>query len=134
MIPISYVHRLVVQSEDLDELNHVNNAVYLKYIQEAAMQHWYASVPENISDALRWVARRHEIDYLKPAFLGDELTVKTWVEAFTGVTSERHYEIARKEEIVVKARTIWVSLDAVSLRPKRFGNEVIAPFFADKNV
>lgn len=95
------------------------------------MHHWYASVPEKISDGMRWVARRHEIDYLKPAFLGDELTVKTWVEEFTAVTSERHHEIVRNEEILVKAFTVWVSLDAVSLRPKRFGNEVIKPFFEE---
>lgn len=131
MKPKTYEIKLTVQSEDLDELNHVNNAVYLRYIQEAAMQHWYDSVPQEISDGMRWVARRHEIDYLKPAFLGDELTVKTWVEEFTAVTSERHYEIARNKEILVKALTVWVSLDAVSLRPKRFGNEVIKPFFEE---
>lgn len=129
MKPIIYEIKIVVSSKDLDELNHVNNAVYLQYIQEAAMQHWYASVSKEISDGMRWVARRHEIDYLKPAFLGDELVVRTWVAEFTAVTSERHYEIARNEEILVKARTVWVSLDAVTLRPKRFGNEVIAPFF-----
>lgn len=129
MKPIIHEIKIIVSSKDLDELNHVNNAVYLQYIQEAAMRHWYASVSEETSDAMRWVARRHEIDYLKPAFLGDQLTVRTWVEAFTGVTSERHYEIVRKEEILVKARTIWVSLDAVTLRPKRFGNELTAAFF-----
>ncbi len=129
MKAITYEIKILVKPADLDELNHVNNAVYLRYIQDAAMQHWYASVPKNVSDGMRWVARRHEIDYLKPAFLGDELTVKTWVEAFTAVTSERHYEVVRNKEILVKARTIWVSLDAETLRPKRFGNEVIAPFF-----
>lgn len=123
-----YSHHLIVQSEDIDELNHVNNIVYLKYIQDAAFGHWYTSVPSEVAEKMRWVARRHEIDYLKQALLGDALVVKTWVEAFTGVTSERHCEIRRGEELIAKSRTIWVSVDAVTFRPKRVGPEITEHF------
>ncbi len=126
-----YTHLLKVIPEDLDELNHVNNIIYLRYVQDAAINHWYSAVPKNISDALRWVVRRHEVDYLKPAFGGDVLHVKTWVEAFTGVTSDRHCEIYRGDELLVKSRTLWVALDAQTLKPRRVGTEVTEHFFGE---
>lgn len=129
MKPIIYLHHFTVQPEDLDELNHVNNAVYLQYIQEAGTQHWYDGITTDISDGMRWVARRHEIDYLKPAFLNDELTIKTWIEEFSGVTCKRRCEIKRGDELLAKSLTTWVSVDAVTFRPKRFGEEVSGPFF-----
>ncbi|PLK46014.1 thioesterase family protein [Emticicia sp. TH156] len=118
-----------VIASDIDELNHVNNIVYLRYVQEAAGNHWHTTVPENLSAQIIWVVRRHEIDYLKPAFLGDELTVKTWVDNFTGVTSDRHCEIWRGPELLARSRTIWVSLDAGTFRPKRIGEEIASLFF-----
>lgn len=118
-----------VVATDIDELNHVNNIVYLRYVQEAAGNHWHTVVPKELSAQIIWVVRRHEIDYLKPAFMGDELTVTTWVDNFTGVTSNRHCEIMRGSEVLARARTIWVSLDTVSFRPKRIGEEIAGLFF-----
>lgn len=127
-----YLFPIKVVATDIDELNHVNNIVYLRYVQEAAGNHWHTVVPEELSAHIIWVVRRHEIDYLKPAFLGDELTVKTWVDNFTGVTSDRHCEILRGTEVLARSRTIWVSLDAVSFRPKRIGEEIAGLFFGSE--
>jgi acyl-CoA thioester hydrolase len=129
MPSLPYLHEIVVQESHLDELNHVNNSVYLQFIQEAAMQHWYSHVPKTITDSLRWVARRHEIDYLKQAFLGDRLQIKTWVEAFSGVSSDRRCEIYRGEELLTKSKTQWVALDFPTLRPKRISPEIEHYFF-----
>lgn len=119
-----------VAPEDIDELNHVNNIVYLRYVQDAAIGHW-KTVPQEIASQIIWMARRHEIDYLKQAFLGEELVAKTWVDDFVGVKSIRHCEIMRGEEVLARSVTHWISLDAQTLRPKRITEEIVKQFFPE---
>lgn len=121
---------ITVAPEDIDELNHVNNIVYLRYVQDAAIGHW-KTVPQEIASQIIWMARRHEIDYLKQAFLGDELVAKTWVNDFVGVKSIRHCEIMRGEEVLARSVTHWISLDAQTLRPKRITEEIVKQFFPE---
>lgn len=128
MKPHRYAHHIRVGSTDLDELNHVNNIIYLRYLQEAAIAHWYTRAPKDVAEAFRWVVREHHITYFQPAFLGEDLIVTTWVEEFKGVTSLRRYEIHRGDTRLVEASTLWISLDAESLRPKRITQDLL-PFF-----
>ena len=121
---------ITVALEDIDELNHVNNIVYLRYVQDAAIGHW-KTVPQEIASQIIWMARRHEIDYLKQAFLGEELVAKTWVDDFVGVKSIRHCEIMRGEEVLARSVTHWISLDAQTLRPKRITEEIVKQFFPE---
>jgi acyl-CoA thioester hydrolase len=121
---------ITVAPEDIDELNHVNNIVYLRYVQDAAIGHW-KTVPQEIASQIIWMARRHEIDYLKQAFLGEELVAKTWIDDFVGVKSIRHCEIMRGEEILARSVTHWISLDAQTLRPKRITEEIVKQFFPE---
>jgi acyl-CoA thioester hydrolase len=121
---------ITVAPEDIDELNHVNNIVYLRYVQDAAIGHW-ETVPQEIASQIIWMARRHEIDYLKQAFLGEELVAKTWVDDFVGVKSIRHCEIMRGEDILARSVTHWISLDAQTLRPKRITEEIVMQFFPE---
>lgn len=121
---------ITVAVDDIDGLNHVNNIVYLRYVQEAAIGHW-KTVPQEIASQIIWMARRHEIDYLKQAFLGEELVAKTWVDDFVGVKSIRHCEIMRGEEVLARSVTHWISLDAQTLRPKRITEEIVKQFFPE---
>jgi acyl-CoA thioester hydrolase len=121
---------ITVASEDIDELNHVNNIVYLRYVQDAAIGHW-KTVPQEIASQIIWMARRHEIDYLKQAFLGEALVAKTWVDDFVGVKSIRHCEILRGEDILARSVTHWISIDAQTLRPKRITEEIVKQFFPE---
>lgn len=130
MKPHRYSHIIQVSSTDLDELNHVNNIIYLRYLQEAAIAHWYSRAPKDIAEAFRWVVRQHQITYYQPAFLGEELHVTTWVDEFKGVTSQRKYTIHRGETLLVEASTTWISLDAQMLRPKRIPIDLM-PYFQD---
>ncbi|WP_337041680.1 acyl-CoA thioesterase [Emticicia sp. 17c] len=130
----SHFFPIRVVAADIDDLNHVNNIVYLRYVQEAAGSHWFTVVPAELSSQIIWVVRRHEIDYLKPAFLGDDLIVKTWVDNFTGVTSDRHCEILRGDELLARSRTLWVSLDAKTFRPKRVGENIAGLFFRNASL
>ncbi len=130
MIPKVFEHIVRVQASDIDELQHVNNVVYFTYLQQAAMAHWYSSVPTQLSDSMRWVVKKHEIEYFKSAVLDEEIIVKTWVENFSGVSSDRHYEIYKSDILLVKARTLWVALDPVSMRPKRVPADLWEKYFA----
>jgi acyl-CoA thioester hydrolase len=119
--PASYTFTLRVAAEDIDAQNHVNNVAYLKYVQDAAVRHWFSVAPADIAAAVAWVVRRHEIDYRKPGFAGDELEIKTWVGEPTAATWERFTEIRRAAdgELLVSARTVWVLIDAETRKPRR---------------
>lgn len=111
---------------DIDRLDHVNNVAFVRLVQEAALQHWFHVAPENAQETITWVCRRHEIDYLKPAFLAEELQIKTWVGEPSGATWERFTEITRPldDALLLKARTVWVLLDVKTGRPKRVDDKV----------
>ena len=65
--------------DDIDEQNHVNNTVYLRWVQEVATAHWRAIASGEVQENIGWVVLRHEIDYKTPAGLGDKITLRTWV-------------------------------------------------------
>lgn len=119
-----------VSREDIDRMGHVNNVVYLRWVQDIAVAHWMArATPEQIASIL-WVVVRHEIDYLRQAFDGERLAARTWVGRATAATYERHTEIARVEDdkIIVRARSVWCPVDAVTKRPRRVDAELRARF------
>ena len=112
---------LRVPDDDIDRQGHVNNVTFVRYVQDAAVAHWRALAPADVRDAFAWVVRRHEVEYLKPAFPGDVLEARTWVGEPSAATWDRFTEIVRLGDgaTVVKARTVWVLLDATSGRPRR---------------
>ena len=130
MNPIIYSEFKTVVLEDLDELNHVNNVRYFDYLQQAAVAHWYGSVPRELSKSMRWVVKKHEIEYFKPAFLGDILKINTWVNEFSGVTSLRNYEIYKKEQLILKAQTLWVAVNPETMQLKRLPVNLWEIYFA----
>ncbi|MFL5521234.1 MAG: acyl-CoA thioesterase [Gemmatimonadales bacterium] len=117
---------LIAADADIDELGHVNNIVYLRWVQEAAVAHWRALAPADAQASLAWVVLRHEIDYSRPAMLGDELLARTWVGAAEGLSFERHTEIVRRRDarVLARARTLWCPVDMASGRPRRVGEDV----------
>ena len=118
----SYSFRVSV--EDIDAQNHVNNVAYVRWIQDAAVAHWFSATGEIQREKLTWIVTRHEIDYKKPAFENDEITVETWVGEPTRVSWERFTEIRRGEILLVKARSVWCLIDRESLKPTRITAEL----------
>ncbi|HEX3152798.1 MAG TPA: acyl-CoA thioesterase [Gemmataceae bacterium] len=115
-----------VEPVDIDDLNHVNNTVYLRWVQDVAKAHWFsAALPEDQA-GLIWMVVRHEIDYLSPAGPGEELILRTWIGTAAGLRFDRHTEILRANDrkVLAKARTVWVPIDAASGRPKRVSERV----------
>lgn len=119
-----------VKVGDIDELNHVNNVVYVQWIQDVAKAHWESLATQAIQDKYIWVVLRHEVDYQGQAILGDVLVAKTWVSWSEGVKSERQVEIWNKAtgKVVVKSKTLWCLLDAVTRKPKRIESDIISIF------
>ena len=111
---------------DIDDLGHVNNIVYLRWMQDAATAHWRAGAPSDAVDAVAWVVRRHEIDYRHPAMPGDRIVVRTWIGAAEGLTFERLTAILRASDrrVLAEGRTLWIPVDARSGRPTRVSEEV----------
>ena len=126
--PDAFTLEVRVTDAELDERRHVNNVVYLRWVQEAAVAHWeWLSTPEQ-RDRFAWVALRHEIDYLAPGVLGDALELRTWVGPSEGLAFERHTEVRRPRDgrVLARARTLWCPVDAKTGRPKRVDADVRA--------
>src|SRR5258705_13846841 len=84
-----------VMPGDIDEQNHVNNTVYLRWVQEVATAHWRAVATADAQENIGWVVLRHEIDYKTPAGVGDEVVLRTWGGKSTRLTFERFTEKRR---------------------------------------
>lgn len=102
-------------------------------MQDIALAHWRTVASPDAQATLGWVALRHEIDYLRPALLGDEIHVKTWVGHAEGLSFERRTEIDRVSDgkPLAKARTLWCPVDLRSGRPRRVSAEIRAQFSAE---
>lgn len=130
MTPFSLT--FTAQTADIDELGHVNNAVWVRWIQDVATAHWRAIAAPAHVDAYVWVIVRYEIDYLRALKEGETVTAGTWVgEAPKGARFDRHVEFTGADgKPRVRAKTIWAILDKVTGKPLRVPPEVIAPFLA----
>jgi acyl-CoA thioester hydrolase len=119
-----------VAQADIDELGHVNNVTYVRWVQDAAVAHWTAVAPAAERARLFWLVLRHEIDYKQAAQLNDEILARTWVGAATRVRFERHTEILRARDrcVLARARTLWCPIDAVTRRPTTVTAEVRSRF------
>jgi acyl-CoA thioester hydrolase len=124
--PTRFALDITVLPADIDELGHVNNVVYVRWIQDAAVAHWRVLATPEQQAAWAWVVVRHEVDYRRPARLGDALVAETWVGEATRRIFERHTEILRAADrkVLVRARTLWCPIDPVSGRQKDVSAEM----------
>ena len=106
--------------------------MWVQWIQDVAVAHWRAAADPAHDAAYFWVVVRHEIDYLRPAFAGDTITARTWIDPkLSGARSDRHMEFTGPDgKLLVRARTQWAIIDKAAGRPIRVPREVVAPFMA----
>ena len=116
--------------EDIDELGHVNNAVWVRWIQDMATSHWAAVADPADVAAYIWVVTRHEIDYRGNVAAGENVTGKTWIEKPPrGATFDRRVEFVNDAgKILVSANTTWAMIDRASGRLMRVPADVATPF------
>jgi acyl-CoA thioester hydrolase len=119
-----------VTPEDIDEQNHVNNTVYLRWVQEVATAHWRAIANPEAQENIGWVVLRHEIDYKASACSGDQVVLRTWVGKATRLTFERFTEMLRSpdRQLLSNARTLWCPVNVQTGRPVRVPPDVREQF------
>lgn len=123
---------ITVHPDDIDGLGHVNNVVYVRWMQDVAGKHWESVAPAELRTAVVWVVTRHEVDYKAPAFVGESLVARTWVGEPSGATWERFIEIRRVEgdRLLASGRSIYAALDQATGRPRRVDARLREPFGA----
>jgi acyl-CoA thioester hydrolase len=124
--------RHTVSAEEIDELGHAGNTHYIRWMQDAAVAHSAANgwPPERYNEmGAGWVVRSHQITYLKPAFEGDQLVIRTWVGNMKPVTSLRRYEILTREgTLLARAETDWAFVNYAKLKAVRIPAAVAQSF------
>ncbi len=128
-MPAIYEHAHTVSASDVDEQGHVSNLAYLEWMQSAAVAHskaqgWDAQRYKEAGSA--WVVRSHKIEYLQPAFVGQNVIVLTWVSNFKKIQSLRKYKAIRAEDNVVLAvaETNWAFIGSEHRVPRRVPAEL----------
>ena len=121
---------LAAETADIDEQNHVNNTVYLRWVQEVATAHWKSLASAEAQQAIGWIVLRHELDYKNAASLGDEIFLRTWVGEARRLKFERFTEVRRRIDnvLLAQARTLWVPVDSRTGKPTRVSAEVREKF------
>nr|WP_240048900.1 acyl-CoA thioesterase [Parerythrobacter lutipelagi] len=125
-----YRRTFTASPEQIDEMGHVNNAVWVQWVQDMATAHWDAVArPEDARDYV-WLVVRHEIDYRGNISEGESVTGETWIPGEPkGATSARRVDFRNREgKVIVSALTTWAMLDRETQRLVRVRPAVIAPF------
>ena len=124
-----FTRTFTAQPADIDELGHVNNTVWVRWVQDMATAHWQAqATPEQIA-AYYWVIVRHEIDYRGNLHVGDSVEGRTWIEdAPKGAKFDRHVAFVRDGKTLVSAKTTWAIIDRATQRLVRVPRDVVAQF------
>jgi len=125
-----YDKNIIVTEDDLDDMNHVNNVRYLKWVQDIAKEHWLALAPESFIKNYAWVVLSHHIEYKNAALLNDPIKIQTFVTKSEGVTSIRVVEMHHLEtcKLIAKAESNWCLLNAKTGRPTRIPKEITDMF------
>lgn len=130
---IPHDFRIGVDAADIDFMGHVNNASYLKWVQDAVLDHWRAIAPTEVVGQHLWVALKHEITYRKPTFLGDDVIATVLLEKVQGARAFYETVIKRGEEVLAEVKSSWCCLDAATLKPARLARDVIDHFFGNQS-
>ncbi|MDP1598167.1 thioesterase family protein [Phenylobacterium sp.] len=117
-------------ASDIDANGHVNNVVYVRWIQDMATSHWDARQPAEEQSKWAWIVLRHEIDYRRALMPGETATARTWVaEAPEGPRFDRFVRIDGPDgAMCAQARTVWCMIEQATGRPKRVTPEIVARF------
>jgi len=131
MTVLAHRYPIGIEAGDIDFMGHVNNASYLKWVQEAVLSHWRSIAPADVVAQNLWVALKHEITYRRPAFLDDEVIATVVLEKVQGASAFYDTVIRRGEEILAEVKSRWCCVDADTLRPVRVARGLVDRFLGD---
>lgn len=124
-------HVISVDENDIDHMGHVNNSVYLTWVQDAVVHYWQTVAPVEALSKHVWVALKHEITYRKPTFLNDEVVAEVVAEKVQGARSFFTTVVKRGEDVLAEVKSSWCCLDATTQRPTRLAPDVVTRFLTD---
>ncbi len=132
-MPNTFTRTYIAAPEHIDELGHVNNTVWVQWIQDMATAHWDTVARAQDRAAFFWVVVRHEIDYRGNISEGESVTATTWIEGGAqGAKSLRRVEFTDASgKRLVSAATTWAMIDRATGRLARVRPEVLAPFVGE---
>lgn len=125
---IPHEYNIAIDPADIDFMGHVNNASYLKWVQEAVISHWERLAPAEAIASHLWVALKHEITYRKPAFLSDDVVATVLLEKVHGARAFYQTIIRRGEEVLAEVQSSWCCINADTHRPARLTDSIIERF------
>ncbi len=130
-MPERFRFPIAVAEADIDDLGHVSNLVYLRWVLEVATAHsaargWDLAAYKQLGSV--WVVRRHELDYLGQVTLGQQLVAETWVDSWKAASCVRKTELSRDGQIVARAATTWAFMSLASGRPQRIPEVLLSAF------
>jgi len=123
-----YRHAIGIVPDDIDHMGHVNNSVYLKWVQEAVVRYWEKVAPSDAVTKHLWVALKHEIEFRRPTFLEDNVVADVIAEQVQGARAFFTTVIRRGEEVLAEVKSTWCCLDSGSMRPARLAKDIVNRF------
>jgi acyl-CoA thioester hydrolase len=126
-----FTRTFTAQAHDIDIMGHVNNAVWVQWMEALATAHWEAAALPEHQEKYAWVVTRHEIDYRGNIAEGESVTGETFIpEGPTGARFVRRVDFRNEAgKVLVSARTTWAMVEIASQRLMRVPAEVAAPFW-----
>ena len=128
-----YEYDVYPATDDIDEMGHVNNAVYLTWVQAAVLHHWYRLAPKEAIATHLWVALKHEIRYRHPAFLNGHVEIEVLLNKLLGACAYYKTMISRNGEVLAVVESCWCCLDSVTRKPVRLARDIVARFLAPES-
>ncbi len=125
---IPHLFAIRIDPADIDFMGHVNNASYLKWVQDAVIDHWRALAPAEAVAQHLWVALKHEITYRRPTFANDTPIAHVVLEKVQGARAMYQTVIKRGEDVLAEVHSSWCCIDAETLRPARIARDLIDRF------
>ena len=127
----TFRHPIAIEPADIDHMGHVNNSVYLKWVQDAVIDYWQSVAPPEAVARHLWVALKHEITYRKPTFLQDVVVAEVIAEKVDGARAFFRTVLKRGEDVLSEIQSCWCCLDVDTKRPARVARDVIRRFLPE---
>lgn len=128
---VMYRHDVAVAAADIDHMGHVNNAVYLRWVQDAVVAYWQHTAPAEAVANHLWVALNHNINYRAPAFLHDDVVASVVAEGVQGARAFFTTLFKRGEQVIAEVKSTWCCIDVATMRPARLARDVVSLFLPD---
>jgi acyl-CoA thioester hydrolase len=126
-----YRYSISIAKQDIDHMGHVNNSVYLKWVQDAVVKYWQTIAPAEAVTSHLWVALKHEITYRRPTYLNDNVVAEVIAEKVQGARAFFTTLVKRGEDVLAEVKSCWCCLDSTTQRPTRLEPHVVGRFLKD---